>query len=208
MVYAGLRTFLSAKASILIQLVMPLLLTLTYLLLLTKPAKTLPASEEDDPSLHDSSAQSQSNQRRIKLKFINWREAKYFIGHLRYMPRLLKYMVPLFFVYISEYMINQGLFELLYYDNTRLGALCLDQKDQYRWLASHDVTLFYCDLIGYLLGTKWCISWECSYLVPLYLWSTSHGSGYWQSCRSGGVTCRSGGVTCQAVGGNLSNRTL
>ena len=129
--YAGLRTFLSAKASILIQLVLPLLLTLTYLFLLSKPSKTLPTSTEGH-SLLDST-QSQSNRRRIKLKIINWKEAKYFIGHVRYMPRLLKYMVPLFFVYISEYMINQGLFELLYYDNTRLGAICLDQKDQYRW---------------------------------------------------------------------------
>ena len=58
-------------------------------------------------------------------------------------------MIPLYLVYISEYMINQGLFELLYYKNTRLGSICLDQKDQYRWWATpHDVIVIYFHLIG------------------------------------------------------------
>ena len=55
---------------------------------------------------------------------------------MKYIPYLVKYMMPLYLVYVSEYMINQGLFELLYYKNTRLGSICLDQKDQYRWWAT------------------------------------------------------------------------
>ena len=53
--------------------------------------------------------------------------------HVRYIPKLFWYMVPLFAVYIAEYMINQGLFELLYYQNTRAFTLCVDAHEQYRW---------------------------------------------------------------------------
>ena len=134
LVYTGLRTFLSAKTSILLQLVVPVVLLITYLFILGKPAKTLPGStvREDQQSLI-SNQQGGSGRRKIKFKLINRKEAEFYLGHLKYMPHLLKYMVPLFFVYIGEYMINQGLFELLYYPNTHVGALCLDQAAQYRW---------------------------------------------------------------------------
>lgn len=123
---------------------MPVLLIVAYVFLLTKPAKTLPSSSpaEEQESLLKSTQQNSSSRRRIKLKLINRKEAKYFVAHLKYMPHLIQYMVPLFFVYIGEYMINQGLFELLYYSNTTLGSICLDQMDQYRWLAC---TLYYSD---------------------------------------------------------------
>ncbi|KAK3103607.1 hypothetical protein FSP39_020493 [Pinctada imbricata] len=41
---------------------------------------------------------------------------------------LLKYMVPLILVYFAEYFINQGLYELLYYND-----IWLSPKEQYRW---------------------------------------------------------------------------
>nr|XP_033802262.1 battenin isoform X2 [Geotrypetes seraphini] len=43
-------------------------------------------------------------------------------------PRLLKYMLPLSVVYFAEYFINQGLFELLYFQN-----IFLTHALQYRW---------------------------------------------------------------------------
>ena len=109
------------------QLIIPVILITTYLLLLTKPSKTLPSRDDDN-------AQSASSgNRRIKFKMINWTEKKYFVSHIKYIPHLMRYTVPLFCVYISEYMINQGIFELLYYENTTLGTLCLTQQTQYRW---------------------------------------------------------------------------
>lgn len=55
---------------------------------------------------------------------------KFTIGDkIRFVPTLLKYMLPLGLVYLFEYFINQGLFELIYFDN-----IWLDQKAQYRWL--------------------------------------------------------------------------
>ncbi|XP_031627293.1 battenin [Contarinia nasturtii] len=48
---------------------------------------------------------------------------------IRYLPSLLKYMIPISLVYLFEYFINQGLFELVYFKN-----IWLDQPAQYRWL--------------------------------------------------------------------------
>jgi hypothetical protein len=50
-----------------------------------------------------------------------------FFDKLSLIRPLLKYMIPLFIVYYAEYLINQGLFELLYFKNT------FDHKLQYRW---------------------------------------------------------------------------
>lgn len=48
---------------------------------------------------------------------------------IRYMPTLLRYMVPLGAVYLFEYFINQGLFELIHFE-----GIWLDRESQYRWL--------------------------------------------------------------------------
>ena len=48
---------------------------------------------------------------------------------IKLIPSLLKYMIPLFLVYISQYFINQGLFELLYF---RDDPFLSDHKSQYR----------------------------------------------------------------------------
>ena len=61
-------------------------------------------------------------------------EAEHWLSHVKYIPRLFKYMLPLFVVYFAEYAINQSFFELLYNANTHLGGYCLDQPAQYRWL--------------------------------------------------------------------------
>ena len=60
-------------------------------------------------------------------------EAEHWLSHVKYIPRLFKYMLPLFVVYFAEYAINQSFFELLYNANTHLGGYCLDQRTQYRW---------------------------------------------------------------------------
>lgn len=55
---------------------------------------------------------------------------KFTIGDkIRFIPTLLKYMLPLGLVYLFEYFINQGLFELIFFDN-----IWIDQSTQYRWL--------------------------------------------------------------------------
>ncbi|XP_042205687.1 battenin-like [Homarus americanus] len=45
-------------------------------------------------------------------------------------PSLLRYMVPLTVVYIAEYVINQGLLELIYFPQEKMW---LNHHEQYRW---------------------------------------------------------------------------
>ena len=177
LVYAGLKSVLSAQVTLYIQTFMPFLMLVSYLFVLGKPGSIIPETSDqsnDDPPPYSStppvSHQSDVNphdegkypmsstnsdiddneallhsptqntvgvtgRMRLKLnvKLLNKEEAAFWWSHVKYIPRLIKYMVPLFVVYTAEYMINQGLFELLYYPDTHIGGLCLDQKAQYRW---------------------------------------------------------------------------
>ncbi|KAF7383428.1 hypothetical protein HZH66_012778 [Vespula vulgaris] len=54
---------------------------------------------------------------------------KSFKDKILLLPGLLKYMIPLGFVYFFEYFINHGLFELIQFDN-----IWLKHQEQYRWL--------------------------------------------------------------------------
>lgn len=54
---------------------------------------------------------------------------KKFIDHIKLLRTLLKYMIPLFFVYFGEYFINQGLFELVYFKDSFIKK----HSEQYRW---------------------------------------------------------------------------
>ena len=68
---------------------------------------------------------SGKERRKVQLKHL-WE-------NIKYIPRLWKYMLPLFFVYVAEYMINQGLYEILFYPGTHLGRFYLSHNAQYRW---------------------------------------------------------------------------
>jgi len=155
--YAVLKTFLSPKVTLLIQLFVPVAIFLSYFFILgpadsktketwgcgfsakkSKPQKDSMdcgvAEDDMSPLLNDTKRQDQlvvnvaplSLKKRVKCHQL-W-------SHVRYIPRLFRFMLPLFLVYAAEYSINQGLFELLYSPNTHLGHFCLDQHGQYRWL--------------------------------------------------------------------------
>lgn len=58
------------------------------------------------------------------------KEKKVSIGDkMRYMPSLMKYLVPFLLIFFFQYFINQGLLELIYFKN-----IWLDHESQYRWL--------------------------------------------------------------------------
>lgn len=57
------------------------------------------------------------------------KELEGLVERIKYMGKLMKYMGPLLFVYFFEYFINQGLFELEYFEDS-----FLDKEAQYRWL--------------------------------------------------------------------------
>lgn len=164
-VYAVLKSFLSPKVTLLIQVYIPITMLLVYFLLLG-PRKPHPQGQgvqgegpdngggiqengrfsplecdqdvtDSQPLLESTNSVSQLKHFKKKLwkiQFFNSEEAKDWVSHVKYIPHLFKYMLPLFVVYFAEYAINQGFFELLYNPNTHLGAYCLDQFTQYRWL--------------------------------------------------------------------------
>ena len=95
------------------------------------------------------------------IKFFKKDEAKHWWSHVKYVPHLFKYMVPLFLVYFAAYGINQTFFELLYVPNTHIGSYCLDQHAQYSWL-----------LVMYTIGTFISVS-SLSIVYIKYYWILS-----------------------------------
>uniref|UniRef100_A0A336KKH1 CSON005562 protein n=1 Tax=Culicoides sonorensis TaxID=179676 RepID=A0A336KKH1_CULSO len=60
------------------------------------------------------------------------------IDRIKFLPKLLKYAIPLFVIYFSQYFINQGLFELIYFPK-----IWLSKADQYRWFqATYQISVF------------------------------------------------------------------
>lgn len=120
LVYAGFTSAgLSPRDSLLIMTTIPALLMMTYIFVLTKPevgTKKKDDQEEDTGLLLDEGRQK-NTQVQLTLR-----------EKIRLIPSLLKYMVPLTLVYFSEYFINQGLHELLYYPDE-----WIDKGEQYRW---------------------------------------------------------------------------
>ncbi|RZF46105.1 hypothetical protein LSTR_LSTR012965 [Laodelphax striatellus] len=83
----------------------PLLMALIFTFTLKNPDRQL------------ETAVLERNQQDFKLK-----------QKLLFLPSLMHYMIPIGLVYFFEYLINQGLFELLYFEDT-----FLTHDEQYRW---------------------------------------------------------------------------
>ncbi|CAG0895604.1 unnamed protein product [Darwinula stevensoni] len=111
--YAGLTALgISPRASVLLVLVVPFLYGLTYdstmtsifvfFFILVHPEQEIERRDGVVPLS-------------LKRKF-------------QYIPSLLHLMLPLMLVYVAEYFINQGLFELVYF-----RGISLNHHEQYRW---------------------------------------------------------------------------
>lgn len=113
--YAALTLLgVSSETSIKIMLGIPIIEAAAFWLLLRKPASM--AKKESEASFEIS---SEDDDEKFTLS-----------DKIRYMPSLvLYYMMPLCGVYLFEYFINQGLFELIDFRN-----IWLDKRSQYRWL--------------------------------------------------------------------------
>ena len=135
-VYLVLRIGLNDQITLFIQVFMPLVMFATYFFFLGKAGKIVPSEQDDEEekaALIGSKYRSEEGRKRwFEVKLFNREESQYWKSHVKYIPRLIKYMVPLFLVYAAEYMINQGLFELLYQRDSRLGKLNLNHGGQYR----------------------------------------------------------------------------
>lgn len=111
--YAGLYALkVSSRNIMLIMLILPVLECVAFWIILRKPTGLVDNSE---PTVN-STIESDKPLQGAKEKLL-------------YVISLFKYMLPLLFVYFFEYFINQGLFELVNFENT-----FLDKEGQYRWL--------------------------------------------------------------------------
>lgn len=115
--YAGLIWLnFTPKQTLLMMLVVPLLQAVTFFIILKEPN---PNNIQNSPSSSTESLFDHTDSETpLDLK-----------QKIQYSPKLLKYVIPLFAVYISEYFINQGLYELIFFPD-----IWLDHSSQYRWL--------------------------------------------------------------------------
>ncbi|XP_008283958.1 battenin isoform X2 [Stegastes partitus] len=128
LLYSGLiQAGLSPQITLLIMLVVPVAMVVSYFFLLVPPpsfpqwrssdAEYTPVTSEDRRQLLDDS--EEENRTAGSLTFPE---------KLLVIKGLLKFVFPLGLVYFAEYFINQGLMELLFFHNS-----VLSHAAQYRW---------------------------------------------------------------------------
>ncbi|XP_076047498.1 CLN3 lysosomal/endosomal transmembrane protein, battenin isoform X2 [Oratosquilla oratoria] len=114
--YAGLTAIgLTPRATVFSMLVVPIIMSLNFWVVLEHPRGKRCCSRNHSYS-QELQLEHLESSLTLKEKF-------------RYVPRLLKFMIPLGIVYIGEYLINQGLMELVYFPSLSW----LDHHEQYRW---------------------------------------------------------------------------
>ncbi|XP_022915502.1 battenin [Onthophagus taurus] len=109
--YAALNK-LGIRNALLIMLIVPVLMGVSFWFILRQP------DEKGDVAL-----QHKINKDEINDPYESFKKK------LAILPGLMKFMIPLGLVYLFEYFINQGTFELINYDDT-----FIDHAAQYRWL--------------------------------------------------------------------------
>ena len=114
--YAGLTSLgLQPRLTVLVMLVVPAGLALSFWCLL-------------EPSVSSSSGYEPLSSEDLSLTPVPHSSPASFQHKLSVLRGLTKFMIPLGFVYFFEYLINQGIFELLYFPHSSLS-----HSQQYRW---------------------------------------------------------------------------
>ncbi|PSN31286.1 hypothetical protein C0J52_22287, partial [Blattella germanica] len=129
--YAGLTAFVGPSTTILIMVLIPMIMALAFWLLLRIPDSDkvtwtryleYGCTEERSADNSPTKGNKTDNCDVIPPESLTLKEKICMI------PGLLRYMVPLTLVYLFEYFVNQGLYELIYFPN-----IWLTQEEQYRW---------------------------------------------------------------------------
>ncbi|XP_067209139.1 battenin-like [Linepithema humile] len=105
---------LSIENTLLVMLIVPVLEAIAFWCILKHPVHTRIPITKDGIN---------SQEQIVKVS------KKSFRDKINLVPGLMKYMIPLGLVYLFEYFINQGLYELIEYDD-----IWLTHAEQYRWL--------------------------------------------------------------------------
>ena len=125
--YAGMTSLgLSPRNTLLLLLIVPALWAFTFWGILKIP-QSVYNLRETMPIIRMLGTGKHTQPRSMSL-----------LSKLRLVLPLWKYMIPLFIVFFAEYTINQGLYELLYYESSSLS-----QAEQYRWFqVDYQVAVF------------------------------------------------------------------
>ncbi|XP_058462301.1 battenin [Malaya genurostris] len=117
--YTGLTKLgLTPKATMLVMLVVPAIEAGCFWLLLRHRDSSIAPDNAEEVTMKEDYRTLPEDERPL----LDWRQK------INYIPSLFIYMIPLVLVYLFEYFINQGMFELVYFPNE-----FLDQSEQYRW---------------------------------------------------------------------------
>ncbi|XP_020711356.2 battenin [Athalia rosae] len=114
--YAGLAMYLTTEQTLLAMLIVPAIEALTFWLILVHPRETALSGFSKQLGTGSQRPIIGSAQKTISEK-------------ISMLPTLAKYMLPIGLVYLFEYFINQGLFELIDFK-----GIWLTHSEQYRWL--------------------------------------------------------------------------
>ncbi|XP_032793917.2 battenin isoform X3 [Daphnia magna] len=118
--FAALTTAgLSARKTVLLMLVVPALMAITFFFVLDHAKPRIKARDNSDtePLMEESQSGVKEHTPAISMR-----------SKCRMLPRMARFIIPLGLVYLFEYFINQG-FELIYFKD-----IWLDHHSQYRWL--------------------------------------------------------------------------
>ncbi|AWP18366.1 putative battenin [Scophthalmus maximus] len=164
--YSGLtQVGLSPQITLLIMLVIPVAMVISYFFLLVPPA-SLPqwksrgaeyaaVGSEESQGLMDGSQEDEQEKSTPVTDMITGPLT--FIEKLHVIKGLLKFVFPLGLVYFAEYFINQGLMELLYFPD-----FFLSHAEQYRWyqtLYQVGVLVSRSSLCCVKIRKLWALSW-------------------------------------------------
>ncbi len=138
-VYAFLTSIgMSPNSTILLMLTVPFIMGFNFIMLPPFRYDFSKVNKNDETAIKVASSNdialqvidgSKKESDNIDMKTMDKKEFK-FKEKILLLKYLLKYMIPLFLVYYSEYLINQGLFELLYFKDNDIVP---DHSLQYRW---------------------------------------------------------------------------
>jgi len=121
--YAALTSFgVSPRATVLIMMVVPLGMAITFWIVLKPEGINSANTTTDTVPLLDNEEETRPHHVVENNSPLN------VVEKLKLVRSLLKYMFPLGLVYFFEYLINQGLYELVYFP-----GIFLDHSQQYRW---------------------------------------------------------------------------
>ncbi|CAF1047628.1 unnamed protein product [Rotaria sp. Silwood1] len=126
--YAGLTSLLklNPRTAILILLFIPVLQVISYIMV---GASQAAAKHRQYQQISEHITTDADTDNEASEKIINEKAtSKTFRERLKLVKPLLKYMIPLTIVYFAEYLINQGLYELIFFRNTSIP-----HPAQYRW---------------------------------------------------------------------------